>query len=348
MKKIIPGILLLVAIGLIGRWGELTYGAYVKAHNLHWPNLEGVIIDIAIGMLFVAIFGKRKFFEEILKPGIAKYMLFLKLGIVFVGAKFLLANLVKQGMMGIALVPLVLISSAITFALLGKWFGLSLKSKWLLAVGQSICGVSAIAATKPAIEASEEEQTTAMGAILLSGAMSIAVFPIVGHVLHLSDKFFGVWVGLGVDNTAEVAATSGIYSQAALKVAVATKSVRNACIGPVALGSSIYFAKKGMAKEIKGNKLIFLLKQFPLFVVGLVIISALASAHVFNDAQIKGMVLFSQWMFWLTFAGVGLSLNLRTMSKQGLKTLAVGSLGEVCGALTAYGLVYGWQYFFGL
>jgi uncharacterized integral membrane protein (TIGR00698 family) len=255
--------------------------------------------------------------------------------------------MLKLGITGIALIPLVFLASAVTFALLGKWFGLSTKSKWLLAVGQSICGVSAIAATKPAIDATEEEQTTAMGAIVLSGAMSIGVFPAVGHLLHLSNKFFGVWAGLGVDNTAEVAATGAVYSQAAMKVAVVTKSVRNACIGPVALGSSIYFSRMGMAKE-QNNKLLYLAKRFPLFVVGLVLVSALASANMFSPEQIAIMVSFSRWMFWLTFAGVGLSLNLRTMSKQGLKILAVGALGEVCGAITAFGLVYGWQHLFGL
>ena len=347
MKKFLGKILLLVAIGLVGRYCELTYAAYQKTHHHHWVSIEGVIVDIVIGMIVIAVFGQQKFFKEIFAAGIDKYMIFLKLGIVFAGAKFLLANMLKLGVMGITLVPLVLLTSAITFALIGKLFGLSLRAKWLLAVGQSICGVSAIAATKPAINATEEEQTAAMGAIMLSGGMSIAIFPIVGHLLHLSNNFFGVWVGLGVDNTAEVAATGTVYSEAARGVAVMTKSVRNACIGPVALGSSMYFSRKGMAEQ-KENKFIFLLKSFPLFVLGMIIVSALASAKLFNPTEIATMVNFSQWMFWLTFAGVGLSLNFRTMSKNGLKILAVGALGEICGALTAYLLVYGWQYLFGL
>jgi len=181
---------------------------------------------------------------------------------------------------------------------------------------------------------------------MIMGAMSLGIFPLVGHWLHLSNNFFGTWVGFGVDNTAEAAATGALYSSAAGKIAVLTKSVRNAFIGPVALGWSIYFQKKGMATS-KGNKLIFLVQKFPLFVVGLVIISALATMHAFNPAQIAGMTNLSRWMFWLTFAGVGFELNFRTMSKQGMKALAVGGLGELCSAVSVFFLVYSTHALFG-
>ena len=49
---------------------------------------------------------------------------------------------------------------------LGKWFKLKPKLTSLLAVGSSICGVSAIIAAKGAIEADDDDATFAIAAML--------------------------------------------------------------------------------------------------------------------------------------------------------------------------------------
>src|SRR6267378_2866976 len=53
--------------------------------------------------------------------------------------------------------------------LLGRWFKLKPKLTSLLAVGSSICGVSAIIAAKGAIEADDDDATFAIAAILALG-----------------------------------------------------------------------------------------------------------------------------------------------------------------------------------
>jgi uncharacterized membrane protein YadS len=119
---------------------------------------------------------------------------------------------------------------------LGTAFKLKPKLVSLLAIGSSICGVSAIIAGQGAIEADEEDSSFAIAAILALGAISLLVFPLVGHALHLSDRAYGVWTGLAVDNTAETAAAGALYSDAAGKVAILVKTCRNAMIGFVVLG----------------------------------------------------------------------------------------------------------------
>src|SRR5207253_1214273 len=142
---------------------------------------------------------------------------------------------------GVAL-TLVAIELAVANAimtLLGRWFRLKPKLTSLLAVGSSICGVSAIIAAKGAIEADDDDATFAIAAILALGAFGLFVYPALGHLLHMSDHAFGVWAGLAVDNTAEAAAAGAIYSDAAGKVAVLTKSTRNATIGFVVLAYAL-------------------------------------------------------------------------------------------------------------
>ena len=210
----------------------------------------------------------------------------------------------------------------------------------LLSVGASVCGVSAIIATQGAIEADEEDSSYAIAAILALGAISLFVFPVVGHALHLSDHAYGVWTGLAVDNTAETAAAGAIYSDAAGKIAVLTKTCRNALIGFVVLGYALYWASKGEAKGVR-NKASFLWSKFPKFVLGFLLISLLATVGFFSKPGLLAIGNLSRWAFLLTFAGVGLRTNFGDLSKQGLRPFVVGAIGEIVIAVMTLGLVYG-------
>lgn len=57
-------------------------------------------------------------------------------------------------------------------------------------------------------------------------------------------------------------------------------------------------------------------------------ISALATAGVFDKTQSADLANLSRWAFLLTFAGVGLRTDLRVLSKQDWRPLAVGVIGE--------------------
>ena len=233
------------------------------------------------------------------------------------------------------------ISLSLTFMhLLGRAFKLKPKLTSLLAVGSSICGVSAIIAAKPSIDADDEDASYAIAAILALGAISLFTFPLIGHSLHLSDKAYGLWAGLAVDNTAEATAAGALYSDAAGKVAVLAKTTRNALIGFVVLGYSLYWSSRGQAQAI-GDKASFLWRKFPKFVLGFLLISVLATLSFFTKSQLSSLANLSRWAFLLTFAGVGLRTNLRELGKQGWKPFAVGAIGEVFIALLTLGLVYG-------
>jgi len=149
-----------------------------------------------------------------------------------------------------------------------------------------------------------------------------------------------VWTGLAVDNTAEATAAGALFSDTAGKISTLTKTCRNALIGFVVLGYAIYWARKGQAGVIE-NKAAFLWQKFPKFVLGFLILSAAVSLQAFNADQVKSLANLSRWAFLLTFAGVGLRTNFRALSRQGVRPLAVGVLGEVLIAVLTLGLVAG-------
>src|SRR5438477_3206773 len=332
--KIIPGVLLLAAVGYAGKLLEANVGKYAKAHHWTFPNIEYVLWAIVIGLAISNTVG----IPEIFRAGVATYEFWLKAGIVLLGSRFLLGDVLKLGGTSLALVGIEIVGAIAFMTFLGRVFGLKPKLTSLLAVGSAVCGVSAIIATQGAIEADDEDSSFAIAAILALGALSLFTFPLIGHALHLTDHAYGVWSGLAVDNTAEAAAAGAIYSDAAGKVAVLTKSTRNAMIGFVVLAYAIHWASKGQAKDVQG-KAAFLWQKFPKFVLGFLFVSLLATFHAFDKAQIASLANLSRWAFLLTFAGVGLKTDFREIRRQGARPFIVGALAELTVTAVTLGLV---------
>ena len=343
LPGLLPGIALLAVVGLAGKWIEQSIAHYGKSHHKTLPNIEYVLWAILIGLLISNTVGLPAIFRR----GVATYEFWLKTGIVLLGARFILGDIGHLGGISLALVFLELIFALAFMTVLGRSFNLPPKLVTLLAVGSSVCGVSAIIAAQGAIDADEEDSSFAIAAILALGALSLVLFPLVGHALHMSDRAYGMWTGLAVDNTAETTAAGMAYSEAAGKIAVLAKTCRNAMIGFVVLGYAVYWARKGQAAGI-ANKGAFLWRKFPKFVIGFLLISALATAGLFAKPQLTAIGNLSKWAFLLTFAGVGLRTNIKDLSKQGVKPFLVGAIGEVVIAVITLGLVYGADHFYHL
>jgi uncharacterized integral membrane protein (TIGR00698 family) len=332
----VPGILLLAAVGYAGKFIEQSIARYGKEHHLVLPNIEYVLWAILLGLAISNTVGVPALF----RAGVATYEFWLKVGIVLLGARFLVGDVLRLGGISLGLVLIEITLSLVFMTWLGCKFKLRPKLITLLAVGSSICGVSAIIATQGAIDADEEDSSYAIAAILALGAISLFVFPLIGHTLHLSDRGYGLWAGLAVDNTAEASAAGALYSDAAGKVAVLAKTCRNAMIGFVVLGYAIYWASKGRAEKVT-DKAAFLWAKFPKFILGFLLISLLASVAFFSKAQTSAIGNLSRWAFLLTFAGVGLRTNLRELGKQGARPFVVGAIGEIAIAVLTLGLIYG-------
>jgi uncharacterized integral membrane protein (TIGR00698 family) len=340
--RVIPGVLLLAAVGYAGKLLERNVGTYAKAHHWTFPNIEYVLWAILIGLAISNTVGVAQIFRS----GVATYEFWLKAGIVLLGSRFLLGDVLKLGGVSLGLVAIEIAGAIAFMTFLGRAFGLRPKLTSLLAVGSAVCGVSAIIATQGAIEADEEDSSFAIAAILALGALSLFTFPLIGHALHLSDHAYGLWAGLAVDNTAEATAAGALYSDAAGKLAVLAKTTRNAMIGFVVLAYAIYWASQRQAKTVR-NKAAFLWQKFPKFVLGFLLISVLATYHFFTKEQTTALANLSRWAFLLTFAGVGLRTNFREMRKQGLRPFAVGAIGEVVIAVFTLALVAGAGKLFG-
>jgi uncharacterized integral membrane protein (TIGR00698 family) len=335
--RYLPGLALLLVVGLVGTAAQNGLRAVGKAAHTPLPDLEYVLWAIILGLLIRNVVGVPAVF----RPGVATYEFWLKIGIVLLGARFLLGDLAKLGGFSLGLILVDMTVATVVILLVGKAFGLSGKLSTLLAIGTSICGVSAIIAGRGAIDADDEDSGYAIAAILALGAVALFSFPAIGHALALTDTQFGLWAGLAVDNTAETTATGAAYSDAAQHVAVAVKNTRNALIGLVVLGYAAYWSSRGGVAVASGIKARaeFVWRTFPKFVLGFIAVSALATVGAFATPAVSSLGNLSKWAFLLCFAGVGLNFDLREIARSGVRPLIVAALGLVVVAGCSLALV---------
>jgi uncharacterized integral membrane protein (TIGR00698 family) len=343
----IPGVLLLIAVGLLGKYAEIWWLALGKREHWHVPDIEFVLWAIIIGLVITNTVGVHRIF----KPGVATYDFWLKIGIVALGSRFVLGDIAKLGATSLVQILVDMTVAGAIIIAAAKFFGLSGKLGSLLAIGTSICGVSAIVASKGAIRARNSDVGYAIAAILALGAVALFTLPPLGHLIGLTDHEFGLWAGLAVDNTAETTATGYLFSDEAGKIAVLVKSVRNALIGFVVLGFALYWSARGEADEIAPGakaKAAFIWDKFPKFVLGFLAVSAIVTAGWLSKGQTANLANVSKWAFLLTFAGVGLNTNFRELARTGWRPLVVAVIGLVVVATVSLGLVlltsrvFGW------
>src|SRR5580704_10361790 len=153
--RLIPGVALLAVIGFAGKLLEKNINLYAKSHHWTFPNIEYVLWAILLGLAISNTVGVPAIF----RAGVATYEFWLKVGIVLLGARFLLGDVLKLGGPSLVLVFIELALALTFMTYLGRGFKLSPKLVTLLAVGSSVCGVSAIIATQGAIDADEEDSS---------------------------------------------------------------------------------------------------------------------------------------------------------------------------------------------
>src|SRR6202167_3699415 len=118
--SVLPGILLLAGIGYAAKILEHSVNAYAKAHHWTFPNIEYVLWAILIGLVISNTLSIPKIFQS----GIATYEFWLKLGIVLLGARFVLGDVLKLGGISLALVVIEITLSLLLMTFLGRLFKL--------------------------------------------------------------------------------------------------------------------------------------------------------------------------------------------------------------------------------
>jgi len=289
-------------------------------------GLEYVLWALVFGLLISNTVGTPKW----LKPSV-KTELFIKIGLVLLGAEILFQSILSAGAFGMAQAIIVVLLVWYVCYFLAVKAGLSKSFASIMSTGVSICGVSAAIAAGGAVKGNPKEVSYTISLVLLIAMPMLVLMPIIARAVGMPDAVAGAWIGGTIDTTPAVVAAGALYSDKAMNVASIVKMSQNVLIGITAFILAMYWVLKVERKleERPSPKEIWY--RFPKFVVGFIsasIIFSLLLVPALGDISVNATLNITKgirgWFFAMAFVCIGLDTKFRELVKIGKgKPLAV-------------------------
>ena len=336
IKRIFPGVTLALIFFLFSQ--GINNVLAIEIFGTPKSPISTVLIAILLGILMGNAFTPR--------PGMMVGLDFtqqyiLKLGIICLGIRLSFEEFIKFGSIAIPLIIVCILAVLILIKLLIKKVPISSKMSYLIAIGTSVCGATAIVATAPVINAKKTEIAYAIANITLFGVIAMIVYP------YFAEWFFnenelnaGLFLGTAIHETSQVAAAGLIYDQQfnspeTLNVATVTKLIRNTFL-VIMIPLFAFLYNRG---EMKGNSY-SILDIFPYFVlgfIGMIIVRNLGDQifsienenYVYWINLIEMIKILATTFLTMAMAAVGISINLSELKLMGYKPFIVGLIAAV-------------------
>ena len=347
-----PGVLAAAAVMFAGfELADVLGRLLLAARGLTGASpISGVPVAIVIGLLLRNLLP----LPTTLGPGL-KFCTttILRLGIVLVGIKL---SVIEMARLGLAGVPVVMAAIA-TGLLFVTWFnrrlGLPPRLGTLIAAGTSICGVTAIVSTAPAIDADEREVAYAVANVVAFGLFGMLAYPYLAHALLPGSGAIGLFLGTAVHDTSQVVGAALTYRQiyaddVVLRVATVTKLTRNLFLAAVIPLLTWMHQRRSHAEEPSHPRPATSWRSLvPTFVLGFV---AMAIVRSLGDAMLGrgglalglwdrqgwaamtalvGDTIGARWLLGTAMAAVGLNTSFAVFKGVGLKPFVVGLAGAL-------------------
>ncbi|WP_128544736.1 YeiH family protein [Larkinella soli] len=296
----------------------LTLVALILAGNsrVKTLNLEAVIFSLSIGLLIGNLFR----LPDWLRPALATE-LFVKIGLVLLGAGVIFSDILKAGSLGL-IQALVVVVSVWYFA---YWICKKLKIDdeltMMISSAVSICGVSAAIATSGAIHGDSKKLSYVISLVLITAIPMMIAMPYVAQALGLSQEVTGAWLGGSIDTTGAVVASGTLVGETALKISTIVKFAQNVLLGLAAFAISLYwtYTKSAPGGQTEKPTLRVIWERFPKFVIGFIAASVLFSFFLSPaavDSVKAGLKNVQGLWFALAFTSIGLETRFSDLFNQ--------------------------------
>lgn len=261
----------------------------------------------------------------------------LKVAIILLGASLSINTIMSVGKMTFFVM---IFTFAMCFGggyFVRKLFGLNWKLSNLISAGTGICGGSAVAAIAPVIDADDKDVAFAMSSTFLFDMVMVALYPLMGKALGMTDIAYGIWAGTSVNDTASVVASGYAFSEIAGDFATMVKLTRTIAIIPTVLVFA-YIGTRMKQKELKeandGQK-VNLVKIIPWFIGGFLLLAILNSVGCIPSAASGILKGTSKFLMVTALAAIGLGTSITDFKKAGLKPMFYGITIDTLVTLTA-------------
>ena len=331
-----PGIILAFVLYTLSQGLNNIIGIELLGYSK--SPISTAMISILIGIFFGNIFKIRDSFQKGL-DFTRDYI--LKLGIICLGIQLKPFEFLEFGKIAIPLIIICIISVLIVIKLLIKKMKIPTRMAYLISIGSTVCGTTAIMATAPVIKASKNEVSYAIANITLFGILSMLIYPYFANIYFENDSLLvGLFLGTSIHETSQVAAAGLIYDQQfnspeTLNVATVTKLIRNTfLVVMIPLFGFLY--NRGKIKD----KNYSILSIFPYFVIGFIgmIIVRNIGDQFFTiennnyeswNAFISYIKILATTFLTMAMAAVGISINLSELRSMGYKPFVVGLITSI-------------------
>ncbi|MEO7857286.1 MAG: putative sulfate exporter family transporter, partial [Gemmatimonadaceae bacterium] len=163
----------------------------------------------------------------------------LEVAIVLLGLTLNVPLLLSAGPWLAAGIIVAVFAALLFGVLIGRAFGLRHRLAILVAVGNAICGNSAIAAVAPVIGAEPDDVASSIAFTAVLGVTVVLALPLLVTPLGLSEYQYGVVAGLTVYAVPQVLAATLPVSALSGQVGTLVKLTRVLMLGPIVIGLSI-------------------------------------------------------------------------------------------------------------
>jgi uncharacterized integral membrane protein (TIGR00698 family) len=313
-SKNVPGILLLVAIGILS-----------NSLGKDYPLIGGAVIAIVIGFLIKQFLGVPVIFAEGISYTLKKL---LKLAIILLGFSFSFSQIFQVGANSLIIVFVAVVAGIFLTFFIGRLFGLQGNIPLLISLGTGICGATAIATTGPIIKAKDEDIVYAVNTIFAFNVLAVLIYPLIGHILSLPDDQFGVWAGTAIHDTSSVVAAGYSYSNSAGDASVVVKLIRTLMLIPVAVILSVFISVKSTKLGSDTNK-VKVSKVFPYFILIFAGAAALNSLVPLPQTFVDTSSAVAKFVILMVMASVGLGTDFKKIKSVGFRPLIVGLLSSL-------------------
>ena len=336
---VLPGIILAFVLYTLSQGFNNIIGIELLGYEK--SPISTAMIAILLGMVFGNIFQMRDSFVKGL-DFTQKYI--LKLGIICLGIQLKPFEFLEFGSIAIPLIIVCIISVLIVIKLLIKKLKIPTRMAYLISIGSTVCGTTAIIAAAPVIGAKKNEISYAIANITLFGILSMLIYPYFANFYFDAEPLYiGLFMGTSIHETSQVAAAALIYDQQfnspeTMNVATVTKLIRNTFLVIMIPLFAFLYNRNNVIK--KNYSILSIFPYFVLGFVGMIILRNVGDQFLLNSynelwqGTIQSIKSSSKIFLTMAMAAIGLSTNLKDLKSMGYKPFIVGFVG-----MTTVGLV---------
>lgn len=314
-RDLVPGLIVAVLATMAA--------AFVADHYNAPLTLMALLIGLALNFLGA---------DERMAPGLGfASRTLLRVGIVLVGVRITVGQIVGLGPTTLLAVMLILLATLGVGVVVARMTRLGAPFGTLAGGAVAICGASAamaLATTLGEKRANQAQLALVLVGISAASAAAMFLYPSLCHQLGLTDRQAGFVLGASIHDVAQALGAGYSYSDPAGQVAAIVKLTRVALLAPVlALVAAFFRPEDGRKTGI----------TLPWFVVGFFVCAAINSFGVIPPLVSRGAQDVATACLACAVAATGIRAPMSSLLETGIKPLLVILVASLAALLLSIG-----------